>query len=142
MRVITLGTFDLCHVGHIRLLKRCRQFAGKDGCVSVGLNTDEFIFKYKHLRPVMNYTERYNTLMELPFVDQVVKNDQADGSAKRPILDTGSSLIVIGTDWGRKDYLKQTGLTWEWIEKHELCLVYVTYTPNISTTIIKERIKV
>ncbi len=58
MNVITLGTFDLFHLGHLKLLKRCRDFAGEHGVVTVGLNTDEFITRYKGKPPVMSYEER------------------------------------------------------------------------------------
>jgi glycerol-3-phosphate cytidylyltransferase len=140
MRVITLGTFDLFHLGHLKLLRRCRMLAGNDGLVTVGLNTDEFIFRYKGWKPVMNYNERSLFLRHLPYVDQVLPNNQSNGSISSVVLESGSSMIVIGSDWGRKDYLKQIGLTWEWLEKNEVSLTYVPHTPDVSTTFIKERL--
>ena len=46
MKTITIGTFDLLHVGHIELFKKCKELAGDSNFI-IGLNTDEFIFKYK-----------------------------------------------------------------------------------------------
>ena len=57
MNTITIGTFDLLHVGHIELFKKCRELAG-DSKFIIGLNTDEFIFKYKKNNPIMTYDER------------------------------------------------------------------------------------
>jgi glycerol-3-phosphate cytidylyltransferase len=138
MIVITLGTFDLFHRGHLRLLKRCKELAGSEGWVIVGLNSDEFVKQYKGKPPVQTYQERKEILEELPYVTSVVKNNQTDGTIK-PLLSKGTA-IVIGSDWGKKDYLKQVGLTWEWMEENDISLIYVPYTYGISTTIIKERL--
>lgn len=138
MTVITIGTFDLFHYGHMRLLRRCRDLAGEDGFVRVGLNTDEFIEKYKKSLPVMTYSERSESIYESGLVDQVLPNTQDDGSVKPIMADV--DLIVIGSDWGRKPYLEQIGLSWEWLDSKEVSLCYVPYTWEMSTTEIKKRI--
>lgn len=140
MNVITLGTMDLFHAGHLILLQRCRKLAGDEGKVIVGLNTDEFIFKYKGKYPIMNFKERYQMLSLLSEVDYIIPNDQPDGTIKDVVLETEAHLIVIGSDWGRKDYLKQIGLTWEWLEENNVSLMYVPYTYSVSSTMIKERL--
>jgi glycerol-3-phosphate cytidylyltransferase len=139
MNVITLGTFDCLHIGHIKLLQKCKQVAGP-GKVTVGLNSDQFILDYKGKTPIMNYKERMEVILQLKLVDSVMKNSQLYGDAKQIILDSKSDLIVIGSDWGRKDYLKQLGLDWDWLDEHGIGLMYVNYTPGISTTEIKKRI--
>lgn len=111
------------------------------GEVIVGLNTDEFILNYKKQPPIMTYNERSLFLRHLPYVLEVLPNSQPDGTVKELVLESGANMIVIGSDWGRKDYLKQIGLTWEWLEKADLSLLYVPYTWEISTTSLKERIK-
>jgi cytidyltransferase-like protein len=51
LRVYTGGTFDLFHAGHVKFLKRCQEIAGIAGGVTVSLNTDEFIYEYKKVKP-------------------------------------------------------------------------------------------
>ena len=137
LNIITLGTFDLLHIGHINLLKKCRELSS-GGKIVVGLNSDKFITKYKGRPPVMTYNERKDIILSLGLVDNVIKNSQISGNAKKVIL--GSDLIVIGSDWGRKDYLKQLGINWDWLDKHGIGVCYVNYTQGISTTEIKKRL--
>ena len=133
MEIITLGAFDVLHAGHIQLLKFCREL----GSVVVGLNTDDFIYKYKKKYPVMNYTERKRILEELEY--KVIPNDQSTGSIK-PLL-TDIDLIVVGSDWATKDYVGQIGVTWKWLEEHNIGICYYPRSLDMSTTKIKERIK-
>jgi len=135
MNIITLGVFDVLHVGHIKLLKFCKQL----GNVTVGLNTDEFTLSYKGKKPVMNYKERKATLLELGLVNRVVPNDQAMGSIKPLLKDI--DLIVVGSDWATKDYVGQIGVTWDWLERHNIGICYFPRNLNMSTTLIKERVK-
>lgn len=139
INVITMGSFDMLHVGHIKLLQKCRELAGC-GKVTAGLNSDQFIKDYKGKPPIMSYKERMDVILEIKLVDAVVMNSQADGSAKQVILDSKADLIVIGSDWARKDYVKQLGLDWDWLDEHGIGICYVTYTPGVSTTEIKRRI--
>jgi len=141
MNIITLGTFDLFHVGHANLLDECDALA-KDGEINVGLNSDEFVKKFKGSKPIMPYEERKRAIYRLSSVESLLsvhKNDQRTGSAKDLILKIHADLIVIGSDWGRKDYLGQLGIDWDWLDKHGVGLCYVNYTPEISSTIIKQR---
>ena len=133
MNVITIGSFDVLHTGHIKLLKFCKQL----GNTIVGLNTDDFIIKYKGKPPIMSYSERKATLEELDF--NVVPNDQLTGSVK-PIL-KDIDLIVVGSDWAVKDYVGQIGVDWDWLEKHNIGICYYPRSLDMSTTKIKERIK-
>lgn len=135
MRIITLGTFDLVHIGHLKLLNKCARL----GCVTIGLNTDEFIEKYKGNPPIMTYGERLSTL-RMVCDCQILPNSQEDGSAKGVILKSKAELIVIGSDWARKDYVGQLGLDWDWLDDNGIGICYLNYTKDISTTKIKERI--
>lgn len=137
MTVITLGTFDMLHAGHLLLLHKCRQLGDK---TVVGLNTDAFITQYKGSPPVLSYGERRQALEATGLVDGVIPNSQADGSAKQLIELSRANLIVIGSDWARKDYLGQLGLDWDWLDALQIGICYVTYTPGISTTKLKERL--
>ena len=137
MDVITLGTFDLLHKGHLKLFKKCRELGYY---VIVGLNTDEFITKYKGKPPIMTYEERKEAILETDLVDVVVPNDQATGNARQLIKDSKAKLIVIGSDWARKDYVGQLGVNWDWLDRQGIGIAYVNYTHGISTTELKRRI--
>lgn len=139
MSVITLGSFEIMHYGHINLFDKCRSMT--DGKVVVGLNTDAFIKKYKGFLPAMTYEERKKNIMALGIVDEVLENDQPNGSAKELIKKSGANLIVVGSDWAIKDYVGQLGLNWDWLDRQGIGICYVNYTKGISTTKIKERLR-
>lgn len=137
MKIITLGTFDILHVGHINLLKKCWEIGNE---VIVGLNTDGFIKKYKGKPPVMTYKEREEALLSTNLVSRVIPNNQESGNARKIIKDSGAKIIVIGSDWARKEYISQIGVNWDWLDRQRIGICYVTYTHGISTTEIKRRI--
>ena len=133
--VYTGGTFDLFHAGHVKFLRECALI----GEVVVALNTDEFIAAYKGKPPVMSYEERKTVLEACRFVSAVVKNENGADS-KPTIQEVMPDAIVIGSDWARKDYHKQMGFTQDWLDSLGIWLVYVPYTADISSTIIKQRL--
>ena len=137
--VYTGGTFDLFHSAHVRFLKACRRLAGQNGQVVVALNTDAFIQAYKGKLPVMTFDERKEVLLGCRYVDAVIPN-VAGADSKPSIEQVMPDLIVIGDDWARKDYYAQMQFTREWLDQMEIQLVYVPYTPGISTTDLKQRI--
>jgi cytidyltransferase-like protein len=136
MRVLTLGTFDIPHYGHLRFLNKCRLF----GDVYIGLNTDEFIQKYKGKKPIFSYQERITTLSEWGF-NNIFPNNQSDGTIKDVIEKTDPEIIIIGSDWLRKDYLSQIGIDPDYLDDKNLSLIYVPYTWSISSSEIKRRIE-
>lgn len=132
--VYTGGTFDLFHAGHVRFLQRCAEF----GNVVVSLNTDEFIEEYKGKSPVLSYADRREVLMACRYVERVVPN-LGGADSKPAILAVDPDMVVIGSDWARKDYYKQMGFTQDWLDERGIGLAYIPYTQGISSTIIKER---
>ena len=137
--VYTGGTFDLLHSAHIRFLKACRRLAGQDGRVVVALNSDAFIQAYKGSSPIMSFDERRELLLGCRYVDAVVSN--IGGADSKPSIEqVMPDYVVIGDDWARKDYYAQMQFTREWLDQMDIQLVYVPYTPGISTTDIKKRI--
>lgn len=138
MKIYTGGTFDILHFGHINFFKKCREIAGPDGEVIVSLNTDEFIEKYKGKPPLMNYKERKKTIEELGLVTKVIENSGGEDS-KPAIKKIKPDMIIIGSDWARKDYYKQMNFTQDWLDENNIILCYVPYTKGISTTEIKKR---
>lgn len=139
MNIITLGTFDILHYGHIRLFKKCKELS-VGGIFAIGLNTDEFVQKFKKRKPVMSWEERRLSIEELGMADLIFPNDQPNGTARGVILDSKADIIVIGSDWARKDYVGQLGLDWDWLDQHNIGICYLNYTGGISTTEIKRRI--
>ena len=134
-----MARFDLFHSAHVRFLKACRRLAGDDGEVVVALNTDAFIQAYKGNSPVMSFDERKEVLLGCKYVDSVISN--IGGADSKPsILQVMPDYVVIGDDWARKDYYAQMQFTRDWLDQHDIQLIYVPYTPGISTTDLKSRI--
>lgn len=124
MKIMTTGTFDLLHIGHINLLRRAK-FLGD--YLLVGLNSDELI---KDKKPIYNYEERKIMLDAIKYVDEVVKiNVQED---KIPYLKQ-VDLFVIGDDYKDTPQVKE-------IEQYVKVKI-LERTPNISTSKLKGLIK-
>lgn len=131
----TGGTFDLFHSGHVAFLRKCALV----GSVTVSLNTDEFIKNYKGNPPVMSYAEREAVLLACRYVDAVVPN--VGGADSTVAIDLAQpDIIIIGSDWARRDYYKQMGFTQDWLDERGIGLAYIPYTQGISTTELKKRI--
>lgn len=135
-KVLTVGTFDLFHAGHVNLLLMCKKIAGPNGELIVGLNNDEFVFRFKHKKPVISFDNRKKVLESCRYVDRVVENFGNEDS-KKLIINIQPNFLVIGSDWAKKDYYTQMGFTQEWLDRHNFTLIYVPYTEGISSTIIK-----
>lgn len=122
-KVITYGTFDLLHYGHINLLRRARE---QGDYLIVGLSTDEFNWNMKQKRSYFTYDDRKRMLEAIRYVDQVIPEESWEQKSS-DVVKYGADVFVIGDDWaGKFDFLK------------ELCeVVYLPRTPEISTTKIK-----
>ena len=137
LTVYTGGTFDLFHAGHVEFLKQCAQF----GDVVISLNTDEFIEAYKGKKPVMSFDERAAVLLACKFVSEVIPN-YGGADSKPAIDDVCPDMIIIGSDWAKRNYYEQMQFTQEWLDERNIILAYVPYTSGISTTEIKKRLLV
>ena len=125
-KIITYGTFDLLHYGHINLLERAKKYGDY---LIVGLSTDEFNEK-KGKKCFFSYEERKKMLEALRSVDLVIPEtcwEQKISDVKEFKVDA----FVMGNDWeGKFDFLK------------DYCeVVYLPRTPEISTTDIKEKLR-
>lgn len=126
-RIITYGTFDLLHYGHIHLLRRAKQ---QGDYLIVALSTDEFNLNSKNKVCYFSYEKRKALLDAIRYVDLVIPEnhwDQKVDDVKLYHVDK----FVMGDDWeGKFDFLK------------DYCeVVYLPRTPEISTTKIKSDIK-
>lgn len=130
MKVITFGTFDLCHIGHINLLERCKYFRGIENEVIVGISSDTFSFEKKNKYPVYNEYDRKKIIKSIDFVDHVFLEKSFD-EKRNYITENKADIFIIGDDWkGKFDYLC------------DVCeVVYLPRTENISTTSILNTIK-
>lgn len=146
MNVITIGTFDTPHYGHLNLLSYCKKIAG-EGKVIVSVNTDEFIERFKGKRPVMSFSERMMFMSSIPGIDYSFPNfgeEMAEQTIDRveQICDIKLDLIVIGSDWHSKDYLAQLHTSWDWLRENKMGVCYIPYTEGISSTELKRRLSV
>lgn len=121
-RVLTYGTFDVFHYGHMRLLERARALGSY---LIVGVSTDEFN-EIKGKRATLTYEERARMVSMLRVVDEVIPEttwEQKEADIENHAID----VFVMGDDWtGHFDHLK------------ELCqVVYLSRTPNVSSTGIR-----
>ena len=123
-RVITYGTFDLLHYGHINLLKRAKALGDY---LIVALSTDEFNWNEKQKKCYFSYEKRKALLEAIRYVDLVIPEENWEQKSTDVDL-YHVDTFVIGDDWkGKFDFLK---------EKCEV--VYLERTPEISTTQIKK----
>ena len=124
-RVITYGTFDLLHYGHINLLKRAK--AHGDYLI-VALSTDEFNSSKKSKKCYFSYEERKALLEAIRYVDLVIPEENWE-QKRTDMHEYHIDTFIMGNDWeGKFDFLKEEGVE----------VVYLPRTPEISTTKIKE----
>lgn len=120
--VLTYGTFDLLHVGHVRMLKRAKALGAH---LIVGLSTDEFNAT-KHKSSFLPYEQRKEILESIRYVDSVIAEtcwEQKVSDVQKYKVD----IFVIGDDWaGEFDFLK------------EYCdVIYLPRTLDISSSSLK-----
>lgn len=127
-RVITYGTFDLLHYGHINLLRRAKE---QGDYLIVALSTDEFNWNEKQ-KCYFSYEKRKQLLEAIRYVDLVIPEEgwaQKVSDVKEYHVDT----FVMGDDWaGKFDFIQ---------EETDAEVIYLARTPEISTTQIKKDLK-
>lgn len=134
--VLTLGTFDLLHVGHLELFRECRKIAGPDGKVVVAVNRDWFVERFKGKRPVVPYEQRRAMVSACRDVDLAVCN-AGDEDAWRTIKTIDPDVIAVGDDWKDRDYLGQLRVQEWWLDENYIEIVYVPRTTGQSTTALR-----
>lgn len=137
--VLTIGTFDLLHKGHLELLRACRSMAGQHGVVAVAVNDDDFVARFKGHRPVQCMADRMETVAAIRWVDAVYRNSGAE-YADRVIREVRPSILAVGDDWAGRDYLGQLHVTQGWLDSHGVRIEYVPRTTGESTTHLRERL--
>lgn len=125
-RVLTYGTYDLLHFGHINLLKRAKDLGDY---LVVGISTDEFN-DLKGKKSYFSYEKREYMLESVKYVDKIIPENSWEQKIE-DIKKYNIDIFVMGDDWkGKFDYLK------------EYCeVVYLPRTEGVSTTEIKENLR-
>ena len=124
--VITFGTFDVLHVGHVRVLNRAAELGDR---LVVGVSSDALNFSKKGRNPVFSQDERMEIVANLKVVDAVFVEESLE--LKRDyVVEHSADVLVMGDDWaGKFDFL------------NDICkVVYLTRPPSVSTTAIIEHI--
>ncbi len=128
--VITYGTFDLFHIGHLRLLERAKALAGEGGRLIVAVSTDRFNWVEKHKKCAIRDRDRMEIVAALKCVDMVIPEDCWE-QKKTDVAKYKADVFVMGEDWkGKFDFLKD-----------QCEVVYLPRTPDISSTEIKEELR-
>lgn len=132
LKIITFGTFDLIHIGHINILEKAKKLYNNnnDNELIVGVSSDKFSYSKKNKYPIYNELQRQKILTSLIFVDKVFLEESFE-KKRDYILKNNADILVMGSDWkGKFDEFK------------DICkVVYLPRTPSISTTEIIEIIK-
>jgi glycerol-3-phosphate cytidylyltransferase len=124
--VITFGTFDVFHVGHVRVLKRAAELGDR---LVVGVSSDALNIAKKGRAPVFNEDERLEIISSLRVVDGVFLEESLE-QKRDYILEQQADILVMGDDWAGK---------FDWVK--DVCdVVYLPRTPSVSTTGLIEHI--
>lgn len=124
--IITFGTFDVLHVGHIRVLERAAALGTK---LIVGVSSDALNYSKKQRNAVFSESERMELIGALKAVDEVFLEESLE-LKREYIVQHGGDVLVMGDDWAGK---------FDWVS--DVCqVVYLPRTPSISTTALIEQI--
>ena len=127
MRIITFGTFDVFHIGHVNILERAKSHGST---LIVGVSSDALNMEKKSRYPVYSEGDRQHIIRSLKCVDEVFLEHSLELKAKY-IKYYNADILVMGDDWeGKFDHL------------NDICqVIYLPRTPSISTTEIIEVVK-
>lgn len=127
MIVITFGTFDLLHIGHINMLNNCKKHGDK---LIVGVSSNKLNYEKKSRYPIFNQDDRMNIIGNIKGVDEVFLEESLE-LKREYIKKYNANIFIIGNDWkGKFDDINDT------------CkVIYLDRTEDISTTSIINDIK-
>lgn len=130
----TTGVFDLFHVGHLNIFKKA-----KEQCeyLIVGVSTDELVMEYKDKQPVIPYEERVEIVEGIKYVDKVVPQITREKFVawEHLLFD----VMFVGDDWKGDAFFNKLEKEFKQVG---VDIVYFPYTKGVSSTLVKQKIKV
>ncbi|WP_079505325.1 adenylyltransferase/cytidyltransferase family protein [Mesobacillus jeotgali] len=129
----TTGVFDLFHVGHLNILRKA-----KEQCefLIVGVSTDELVMEYKNKMPVIPYADRSEIIEGIKYVDMVVPQVNRDKFSAWGNLKFDA--MFVGDDWKGSPLFSEVEKRFKQVGVE---IVYFPYTKGVSSTLVKEKIK-
>jgi len=126
-KVITFGTFDVFHIGHVSILERAKSYGDY---LIVGVSSDDLNFSKKGRKPIYSEKDRKKIIKSLSCVDEVFSEKSLD-LKRQYIEDFNAEVLIMGDDWkGKFDN-----------HKDQCDVIYLPRTPSISTKEIIEVVK-
>ncbi len=124
-RMFTSGCFDIFHQGHLNIMKKTKELCDH---LIVGVSTDELIIKSKGRPPLIPFEERISILESNKYVDEVIP--QVDKNKQSIVDQYNINAISVGSDWKGK------------YPPVSCDMVYFDYTPNVSSTVLKQKLNI
>ena len=132
VKVITYGTYDLLHYGHIRLLERAKKLGDY---LIVGVSTDEVVKSYKNKTPIIPFEERSEIVRSIDCVDKVIP--QVNRDKYEAWKELKFDVMFVGDDWKGKPLFMKVE---DDFRKVGVEVVYFPYTKDTSSTILREKL--
>lgn len=131
MIILTVGVFDLLHWGHFELFRRARELGGPNGSLTVAIQEDEIVTKYKpQTRLVYDWATRAKMVSALRYVDRVVPYGDIDESIKHIDFD----VFAIGGDQVHAGFQRAV----KWCEAHGKKVIRMSRTDGISSSQMRD----
>ena len=129
MNIMTFGTFDVLHVGHINILQRASNLGSK---LIVGVSSDKLNYDKKGRNPIYSQSDRVKIIKSLRCVNEVFVEESLELKCEY-IKNMSANILVMGDDWEGK---------FDWVKASTGCeVIYLPRTPSISTTEVIEIVK-
>ena len=126
------GSFDMFHIGHLNIIKNAKSICDY---LIVGVNSDEFMYSYKHKHPVIPVKERIEIIKALKYVDEahIVNNmDKLEALEKFHY-----NALIMGDDYKGTEFYNKVEKE---LKEKKVDVIYFPYTKTTSSTIVREKL--
>lgn len=120
------------HVGHLNILKQAKEYCDY---LIVGVSTDELVQEYKHKTPIIPFEDRCEIVKAIRYVDEVVPQINRDKIAA--FNKYKFDVMFVGNDWQGNPLFNEVET---YLKTHDANIIYFQYTPNVSSTLLREKI--
>ena len=135
--IITFGTFDLFHVGHLNILERAKTYGDN---LIVGISSDKLNISKKQRQPIYSFQERKKIVESLKCVNKVFCEESLEDKVKY-CKEFKADILIMGDDWKGKRSGKDNK-TFDELLSGVCKVIYLERTPSISTTELIEKISI